>query len=78
MDKNRIRGLPGRTSEPRIAKSASIKGRDGKSGPPAKHPKTKNKMEQDKELKQWSAQVDKGLADQKKSEWWASEKRKKE
>ena len=27
MDKNRIRGLPGRTSEPRLAKSAAIKGR---------------------------------------------------
>ena len=32
MDKNRIRGLPGRTSEPLIAKSIAIKGRGGKSG----------------------------------------------
>ena len=32
MDKNRIRGLPGRTSEPRIAKSIAIKGRGGRSG----------------------------------------------
>ena len=32
MDKNRIRGLPGRTSEPGIAKSAAIKGRGGRSG----------------------------------------------
>jgi hypothetical protein len=32
MDKNRIRGLPGWTSEPMIAKSATIKGRGGKSG----------------------------------------------
>ena len=32
MDKNRIRGLPGRTSEREIAKSAAIKGRGGKSG----------------------------------------------
>ncbi len=32
MDKNRIRGLPGRTSEQRIAKSKVIKGRGGKSG----------------------------------------------
>ena len=32
MDKNRIRGLPGRTSEPMIAKSTAIKGRGGKSG----------------------------------------------
>ncbi len=32
MDKNRIRGLPGRTSEQVIAKSAAIKGRGGKSG----------------------------------------------
>ncbi len=32
MDKNRIRGLPGRTSEQAIAKSAAIKGRGGKSG----------------------------------------------
>ena len=32
MDKNRIRGLPGRTSEQVIAKSVAIKGRGGKSG----------------------------------------------
>ena len=32
MDKNRIRGLPGRTSEQLIAKSTAIKGRGGKSG----------------------------------------------
>ena len=32
MDKNRIRGLPGRTSGPMIAKSIAIKGRGGKSG----------------------------------------------
>jgi len=32
MDKNRIRGLPGRTSEELIAKSTTIKGRGGKSG----------------------------------------------
>jgi len=32
MDKNRIRGLPGRTSEHMIAKSMAIKGRGGKSG----------------------------------------------
>ena len=32
MNKNRIRGLPGRTSERGIAKSAAIKGREGKSG----------------------------------------------
>ena len=32
MDKNRIRGLPGRTSERDVAKSAAIKGRGGKSG----------------------------------------------
>src|SRR3954452_125831 len=32
MDKNRIGGLPGRTSEPQIAKSTTIKGRGGKSG----------------------------------------------
>jgi hypothetical protein len=32
MDKNRIRGLPGRTSEPMIAKFTTIKGRGGKSG----------------------------------------------
>ena len=32
MDKNRIRGLPGRTSGPMIAKSRAIKGRGGKSG----------------------------------------------
>ena len=32
MDKNRIRGLPGRTSEPMIAKSTAIKGRGGKFG----------------------------------------------
>ena len=32
MDKNRIRGLPGWTSERGIAKSAAIKGRGGKSG----------------------------------------------
>jgi hypothetical protein len=32
MDKNRIRGLPDWTSEPMIAKSATIKGRGGKSG----------------------------------------------
>ena len=32
MDKNRIRGLPGRTSERMIAKSMVIKGRGGKSG----------------------------------------------
>ena len=32
MDKNRIRGLPGRTSERVIAKSRAIKGRGGKSG----------------------------------------------
>src|SRR3954469_14995308 len=32
MDKNRIRGLPARTSEPQIAKSTTIKGRGGKSG----------------------------------------------
>src|SRR3954451_15531938 len=32
MDKNRIGGLPARTSEPQIAKSTTIKGRGGKSG----------------------------------------------
>ena len=32
MDKNRIRGLPGGTSEPMIAKSKAIKGRGGKCG----------------------------------------------
>ena len=32
MDKNRIRGLPGWTSEQRAAKSIAIKGRGGKSG----------------------------------------------
>ena len=32
MDKNRIRGLPGGTSEPMIAKSTAIKCRGGKSG----------------------------------------------
>jgi len=32
MDKNRIRGLPGRTSGRMTAKSAVIKGRGGKSG----------------------------------------------
>ena len=32
MAKNRIRGLPGRTSEREVAKSAAIKGRGGKSG----------------------------------------------
>ena len=32
MDKNRIRGLPGRTSGQMIAKSMAIKGRGGKSG----------------------------------------------
>ena len=32
MDKNRIRGLPGRTSEQMVAKSIAIKGRGGKSG----------------------------------------------
>ena len=32
MNKNRIRGLPGRTSERVIAKSTAIKGREGKSG----------------------------------------------
>jgi len=32
MDKNRIRGLPGRTSERMIAKSGAIKDRGGKSG----------------------------------------------
>ena len=32
MDKNRMRGLPGRTSERGVAKSAAIKGREGKSG----------------------------------------------
>ena len=32
MDKNRIGGLPGRTSERMIAKSKAIKGRGGKSG----------------------------------------------
>jgi len=32
MDKNRIRGLPGRTSEHVIAKSTTIKSRGGKSG----------------------------------------------
>ena len=32
MDKNRIRGLPGRTSEQMIAKSRVIKDRGGKSG----------------------------------------------
>ena len=32
MNKNRIRGLPGRTSERVIAKSRAIKGRKGKSG----------------------------------------------
>jgi hypothetical protein len=32
MDKNRIRGLPDRTSEPMIAKSTAIKDRGGKSG----------------------------------------------
>ena len=31
MHKNRMRGLPGRTSERGIAKSAAIKGRGGKS-----------------------------------------------
>ena len=31
MNKNRIRGLPGRTSE-RVTKSRAIKGREGKSG----------------------------------------------
>ena len=30
MDKNRIRGLPGRTSEPEVAKSTAIKDRGGK------------------------------------------------
>ncbi len=32
MNKNRIRGLPGRTSEREVAKSSAIKGRGGKSG----------------------------------------------
>ena len=32
MDKNRIRGLPGRTSGPMTAKSMVIKGRGGKFG----------------------------------------------
>jgi hypothetical protein len=32
MDKNRILGLPGRTSEQMIAKSTAIKDRGGKSG----------------------------------------------
>ncbi len=32
MDKNRIRGLPGRTSGPMTAKSIAIKARGGKSG----------------------------------------------
>src|SRR5215204_1724937 len=32
MDKNRIRGLPGRTSRPVAAKSRAIKGRGGRSG----------------------------------------------
>ena len=32
MDKNRIRGLPGRTSGPMTAKSTVIKGRGGKFG----------------------------------------------
>jgi hypothetical protein len=32
MDKNRIRGLPGRTSEHVIAKSTAINDRGGKSG----------------------------------------------
>ena len=32
MDKNRIRGLPGRTSGPMTAKSTAIKGRGGKFG----------------------------------------------
>ena len=32
MDKNRIGGLPGRTSEPKVAKSAAIKDRGGKFG----------------------------------------------
>ena len=32
MDKNRIRGLPGRTSERMIAKSIAIKDRGGRSG----------------------------------------------
>jgi len=32
MDKNRIRGLPGRTSGQVTAKSRTIKGRGGKSG----------------------------------------------
>ena len=32
MDKNRIRGRPGRTSEPKVAKSLVIKDRGGKSG----------------------------------------------
>src|SRR5215218_5485832 len=32
MDKNRIGGLPARTSEPWIAKSTTIKGRGGRSG----------------------------------------------
>ena len=32
MDKNRIRGRPGRTSEPKVAKSIAIKDRGGKSG----------------------------------------------
>lgn len=32
MDKNRIRGLPGRTSEQMIAKSRAINGRGGKFG----------------------------------------------
>ena len=32
MDKNRIRGLPGRTSGPMTAKSTVIKDRGGKSG----------------------------------------------
>jgi hypothetical protein len=32
MDKNRIRGRPGRTSRPKAAKSRVIKDRGGKSG----------------------------------------------
>jgi hypothetical protein len=32
MDKNRILGLPGRTSEQMIAKSTALKDRGGKSG----------------------------------------------
>ena len=38
MNKNRIRGLPGRTSERVIAKSRAIKGREGKSGGDAAKP----------------------------------------